>query len=683
MKKFRFYALAAAFCALLVGAVAVSSPIEAEAFDTNNASADVQYAAGERETYLFDPDNGKPIGEYWLFDAEGRLEAAEAGYTPAEGSSYIRAQLEGEDVKLTLSNVRPSENGALKIHAGNADVIIELVGENVLKSAGSPALNVGNIDGPESNLTITGNGSLTCYGAGTVYDAGTSSYVGAAVYAEFGLAVTGGAELYAYADESVDGGTARAGDTAPKHGVFVAGDLSVEDGSAVEGAGGELNDFGPGSVAYSDGVHVSGGITVESGGSLSGAGSKISAASGVIQSYGVYAAGGVTVEKEATLTGLGGDMSGNAVMLISAGVKSDGALTANGSLSGTGGGVTGEGTTGMSSFGVDAVNVTVNGSLVAKAGAAKGSGDAKSAGIRAAQSDSLTVNHGGDLEASGGDVTYAEDVNSASYGLLTEDVKTVTINGEALLSGGSVTLDVGGDMDKTLYMKGSRGIYTERIIVGSGGKLTANGGDVSVTGHGSHEFYSVSAGIGAGSSLDIAEGAVVTADGGEAVIEEYTPGGYAFSMGVFLNLSGSGGHLTVSASSDGPSAPLSVDGALTATGGYANCISRGDLTVSAGAGYYGDGGLALAVGENGVLEANGGAAESSECISAGVYGFAPITVDGRLSAEGGTVISNNNAYSAGIYNDDTDAAFTVNATGSVTAKGGGAGDDYTYSLGIL
>ena len=160
MKKFRFYALAAAFCALLVGAVAVSSPIEAEAFDTNNASADVQYAAGERETYLFDPDNGKPIGEYWLFDAEGRLEAAEAGYTPAEGSSYIRAQLEGEDVKLTLSNVRPSENGALKIHAGNADVIIELIGENVLKSAGSPALNVGNIDGPESNLTITGSGSL-------------------------------------------------------------------------------------------------------------------------------------------------------------------------------------------------------------------------------------------------------------------------------------------------------------------------------------------------------------------------------------------------------------------------------------------------------------------------------------------------------------------------------------------
>ena len=70
MKKFRFYALAAAFCALLVGAVAVSSPIEAEAFDTNNASADVQYAAGEKETYLFDPDNGKPIGEYWLFDAE-------------------------------------------------------------------------------------------------------------------------------------------------------------------------------------------------------------------------------------------------------------------------------------------------------------------------------------------------------------------------------------------------------------------------------------------------------------------------------------------------------------------------------------------------------------------------------------------------------------------------------------
>lgn len=38
MKKFGFYAAALAFCVLLVGVVAVSSPIEADAMDTPGRS---------------------------------------------------------------------------------------------------------------------------------------------------------------------------------------------------------------------------------------------------------------------------------------------------------------------------------------------------------------------------------------------------------------------------------------------------------------------------------------------------------------------------------------------------------------------------------------------------------------------------------------------------------------------
>lgn len=198
MKKFGFYAAALAFCVLLVGVVAVSSPIEADAFSTLNPSVDIEYGTGYASTELFDY-TGKPKSTYWVFNDTGKLEAA--GSAPA-GSAYIKTQLVGDDIELTLSNVTPAENSPLKVHAGNANVIIELIGENVLRSNGSPALYIEKRSDAESNLTITGDGRLTCLGVGSVYDSTVRGDIGAAVYAGYNLTVTGGAKLYAYADEA-------------------------------------------------------------------------------------------------------------------------------------------------------------------------------------------------------------------------------------------------------------------------------------------------------------------------------------------------------------------------------------------------------------------------------------------------------------------------------------------------
>ena len=228
--------------------------------------------------------------------------------TPEPGDSYIEVELSDGKLEITLSNIVSSAEHPFQLMTGNTDVEIELIGENVLRgSRECPALWTAANMGKTANLTITGSGSLTCYGNG--------NSGGAAVYAEYNLTVTGGAELYAYAEDpdaaaagSGNGGTARAGDTTSKHGLFAGGSLTVESGSVVEGVGGKLTDF-TGSVDCSDGVHVTGGITVKSGGSLKGTGSEVNGTDDNMFIRGIYSGGSITVEKDAAATGLGGNIT--------------------------------------------------------------------------------------------------------------------------------------------------------------------------------------------------------------------------------------------------------------------------------------------------------------------------------------------------------------------------------------
>ena len=65
MKKFGFYAAALAFCVLLVGVVAVSSPIEAEAWATGQPVVDITQG-----TYI-----GSTSGQAF-FDSMGNIKGA-------------------------------------------------------------------------------------------------------------------------------------------------------------------------------------------------------------------------------------------------------------------------------------------------------------------------------------------------------------------------------------------------------------------------------------------------------------------------------------------------------------------------------------------------------------------------------------------------------------------------------
>ena len=550
MKKLSFYVMALAFCVLLVGAVAVSSPIEAGAFDTvGSAYVDVHMGDYNMVGLLTTSTNpsepgGDAKAEYWTVSQTGEVEAyTGAGAPDASSYMHIGKSNDGSTIVLTLHNVAP-ERDVFYIEAGNTNVEIVLEGENILRGdytyesdAALQARNFGlPYDAPAPSLTISGSGTLACYGADIVVE----SEEGGPIHEEMTRA-SGDEENYL------------------SYGIYAEGDFTVKAGATVTGIGGDID------VEEAD----------------------------MAESHGLYAEGDVKVEEGAKLNGTSGD-------------------------------VTGEGTATVNCFGVGATNVTIDGSLIAKASSGKSGGTVKSAGVRVILSDGVTVNRGGYLKAEGGNVE-SEDDESLSFGLMTEGAETVTVNGEAELSGGSVTLTgIETDMSQTLYMKGSRGIFTENIVVGSGGKLTATGGKVTVSGESDKGIYAVSAGMGVGASLDIAEGAVVTANGGEAGLAEQVSGN-AISMGVYFRLAGSGSQINpmgaVSASGDEASATLNIDGKLTATGGPAKCPDGGELIVSAGVGYHGDGGLSLAIGKTGDVTAKGGSAEGDGSISAGVYGF--------------------------------------------------------------
>ena len=167
MKKLSFYVMALAFCVLLVGAVAVSSPIEAGAFDTvGSAYVDVHMGDYNMVGLLTTSTNpsepgGDAKAEYWTVSQTGEVEAYTGAGAPDASSSYmhIGKSNDGSTIVLTLHNVAP-ERDVFYIEAGNTNVEIVLEGENILRGdysdAALQAQNVGpTYDGPAPSLTIS------------------------------------------------------------------------------------------------------------------------------------------------------------------------------------------------------------------------------------------------------------------------------------------------------------------------------------------------------------------------------------------------------------------------------------------------------------------------------------------------------------------------------------------------
>ena len=605
--------------------------------------------------------------------------------TPEPGDSYIEVELSDGKLEITLSNIVSSAEHPFQLMTGNTDVEIELIGENVLRgSRECPALWTAANMGKTANLTITGSGSLTCYGNG--------NSGGAAVYAECDLTVTGGAELYAYAEDpaaaagSGNGGTARAGDTTSKHGLFAGGSLTVESGSVVEGVGGKLNNFASESVDCSDGVHVNGGITVESGGSLRGTGSEVNGTNDNMYIRGIYAGGSITVEDGAAATGLGGNITRNGssfAQLNSYGVYAGGAITegaidVDGTLTGTGGDVTSTGAGSPLSCGVgtelyasDGVPCSFSGIVTARGGEIiDGSGNSYGLNI---QSRGLDLEAGAVVSATGGNVA-----NGSSYGASVD--KDVSVAGQFTASAGDA---------ESLNSSYSCGLYVfdidVSVTVDSTGRLIASGGKANCDG----SAGSTSAGLCASNSVTIDGYAELT--GGNATVtngEDGSNPATADSYGLFAS-------------------DVAVTGELVAKSGEAVCtakVNNESAAYSAGI-WTGD----MSIAERAEVEATSGKAQSdgSETISAGVYldpeysdgimegvilpdgsgssgnggeektAICSLTVDGSLSATGGEAVGKH-AVSAGVRFPEPEyyeaAGFTVGETGSVTANGGSVGD---------
>ncbi|HIS67580.1 MAG TPA: Ig domain-containing protein, partial [Candidatus Scatomorpha merdipullorum] len=686
MKKFGFYAAALAFCVLLVGVVAVSSPIEADAMDTlghSNAhirtgSVPIDLIEGETVEYQF-----------WSVDSSGNIRGSN---TVPESGGYIKAEVDGGKITLTLNNVKVNPGVPFALDMGNANVELRLVGDNILNSTDYwPAIYVTSEDEykSESNLTITGSGSLTCYGNG--------NSVGAAVYAGYNLTVTGGAELYAYADEadadaagSGNGGTARAGDTTSKHGLFAGGSLTVESGSVVEGVGGKLNNATD-SVDCSDGVHVNGSITVKSGGSLKGTGSEVNGTDGNMFIRGIYSGGSITVEEDAAATGLGGNITSAAngylesYGVYAGGAITEGAIDVDGTLTGTGGDVTSTGGGSSSSCGVaaaesssDDVPCSFSGRVTAEGGEIiEGSGD--SCGLRL--SSGLDIEAGAVVSAIGG-----ETANGSSYGA--DVIEDVSVAGQFTASAGDAE-SLNGSYSCGLYVMFSN----SSVTVDSTGRLIASGGKANCKGG----MGSTSAGLWTlNNSVTVDGYAELT--GGNATVTDGAA--TADSYGLFAS-------------------DVAVTGELVAKSGEAvsNVEDEKDKSAAYSAGIWtGD----MSIAERAEVEATSGKAQSdgSETISAGVYldpansdglsedltrpdnpggsgssgnggeeetAVCSLTVDGSLSATGGEAVGEH-AVSAGVRFPEPEyyeaAGFTVGETGSVTATGVSAVGDNSESFGV-
>ena len=580
MKKLSFYVMALAFCVLLVGAVAVSSPIEAGAFDTvGSAYVDVHMGDYNMVGLLTTSTNpsepgGDAKAEYWTVSQTGEVEAyTGAGAPDASSYMHIGKSNDGSTIVLTLHNVAP-ERDVFYIEAGNTNVEIVLEGENILRGdytyesdAALQARNFGlPYDAPAPSLTISGSGTLACYGADIVVESEESG----PIHEEMTRA-SGDEENYL------------------SYGIYAEGDFTVEAGTTVTGIGGNV-DVGEAFWAESHGVYAEGGVTVK-GTLIAEGGNVLTEDAGYVYSSGIYDKGGFATQGNASVTAEGGSAkisSGDAVVASSNSVgifaHDNFSIAAGSTVKATGGAAeayTEDTTTSLivSSCGIEtsADEAVINGRVEAAGGTAKGSNSnpitCRSYGFFISQFSiegtgedevpELTVN--GTLDATAADTEAAAtgergDAEAYSY--------AVYVLGDVIIGDNAVVTATGGRADSTAEQRGayakSAGIYVDdpdNFTVGTGASVTAKGGDVTGDGVGDANNYAESYGVyvyKGGTSPDgikgVIEGDVIAAGGKATGTNETLPASYGL---------------------DAHSSKLTVSGTLLARGGKTNGVSFG------------------------------------------------------------------------------------------------------------
>lgn len=578
MKKLSFYVMALAFCVLLVGAVAVSSPIEAGAFDTvGSAYVDVHMGDYNMVGLLTTSTNpsepgGDAKAEYWTVSQTGEVEAyTGAGAPDASSYMHIGKSNDGSTIVLTLHNVAP-ERDVFYIEAGNTNVEIVLEGENIRRGdytyesdAALQARNFGLPYGaPAPSLTISGSGTLTCYGADIVVESEESGRI----------------------DEGMTRASGDEDDYYFSCGIYAEGDFTVKAGATVTGIGGDI-DVEEADMAESHGLYAEGGVTVK-GTLIAEGGNVLTEDAGYVYSSGIYDECGFSTDGNAYVTAEGGSTkisSGDAVVASSNSVgifaHDNVSIAAGSRVEATGGAAEAhtEDTTSLivSSCGIEtsADKAVIDGRVEAAGGTAKGSNSnpitCRSYGFFLSQFSiegtdedevpELTVN--GTLDATASDTEAAAtgergDAEAYSY--------AVCVLGDMIIGDNAEVTATGDGAEFTAERHGSyaesAGIYvkdTDNFTVGKGASVTAKGGDVTGNRVGDTDNYAESYGIYVCEdevSIDGINGVIagnVIAAGGKATgTNETLPASYGL---------------------DAHSSKLTVSGTLLARGGKTNGVS--------------------------------------------------------------------------------------------------------------
>ena len=339
------------------------------------------------------------VGGVGLTSSEGNPAYAKTGTNGAvttEGANANDYNIKWDGSTLTLNNATITQGalgGAAIWYYRDSDLNIALVGANTV--TGPSGSGSGASDGifardPNEliDLTISGSGSLTVTGGGTVSESygirtdnlivqsgtGTVNATGGdgaedshGIYARHNVTISGG-------DVTATGGTVNATSedgAEDSYGIYAANDFTIS-GGAVTATGGDSAEDSFGIYADNDVTITNGDVTATSGDSAD-------------YSCGIYADHGNIDVSGGTVIARGGDSGDNSDGIC---VSKDGITISGGEVTTTGGDTEGR------SCGIDADSITINGGVFTATG---GTGTEGSYGI---YTGALTIT-GGTITATG------------------------------------------------------------------------------------------------------------------------------------------------------------------------------------------------------------------------------------------------------------------------------------------
>ena len=557
---------------------------------------------------------------------------------------------DGGAIHLTGSAV--IENGSLG-NAGTLDAAgsgnkldnetITNTGTIAVLAAGALTVDLGSsIENAGGQVTVDGGGALTLNDAtinhGQVSDGGAIHLTGSAVIENGSLGNAGTLDAAGSGNKLDNETITNTGTIA----VLAAGALTVDLGSSIENAGGQVTVDGGGALTLNDAtidhgqvsdggaIHLTGSAVIENG-SLGNAGTLDAAGSGnkldneTITNTGtiaVLAAGALTVDLGSSIENAGGQVTvdGGGALTLNDATIDDGQVSDGGAIHLTGSAVIENGSLGNagtldaagSGNKLDNETITNTGTIAVLAAGA------------------LTVDLGSSIENAGGQVTVD------GGGALT--LNDATINHGQVSDGGAIHLT-----GSAVIENGSLGNAGTLDAAGSGNKLDnetiTNTGTIAVLAAGALT-------VDLGSSIENAGGQVTVDGGGALTLNDATIDHGQVSDGGAIHLTGSAvienGSLGNAGTLDAAGSGNKLDNETITNTGTIAVLAAGALTVDLGSSIE---------NADGQVTVDGGGALTLD----------DATIDGGQVSDGGAIHLTGSAV---IENGSLDNASTLDAAGS-------------------